>query len=81
MISDAWEGIEQFLEPETEILLAENGDAVVDQLDRLTPERAKRIGSAARQRVLHDHTYAHRAAQVEEVLTGSSSSVASVAMK
>lgn len=69
MISDSWKGIEEFLEPESEILLAESGDAVVEQLNRLTPDRSRRIGKAARQRVLRDHTYAHRAAQVEDVFS------------
>ncbi|HEX3130213.1 MAG TPA: glycosyltransferase, partial [Thermoanaerobaculia bacterium] len=37
-------------------------------LRELAPEQARRIGEAARRRVLSEHTYAHRAAQVESVL-------------
>src|ERR1043166_2290384 len=39
---------------------------------RGTPELARRIGQAACRRVLNEHTYAHRAAQLERVLTGTS---------
>lgn len=70
IITDAWEGIEAFLEPHTEILVAANGDHVLEHLHALTPKRAGEIGQAAYQRVLAEHTYAHRAAQVEAVLQG-----------
>jgi spore maturation protein CgeB len=68
LITDAWEGIEQFLQPEQEILVVETGEAVAEQLRSLSPERASQIGAAARKRVLADHTYTHRAAQVEQLL-------------
>ena len=68
LITDAWDGIDEFLEPEDEILVAENGDGVAELLCRLTPNRARTIGERARRRVLRDHTYAQRAAQVEQVL-------------
>lgn len=68
LLTDAWEGIELFLEPEREVLVAASGEEVAEQLRELTPERARRIGEAARRRVLAEHTYAHRAAQVESIL-------------
>ncbi len=68
IISDAWEGIEQFLEPDAEILLAQNGQEVAEILDGLTLERARRIGEAAKTRILAKHTYAHRALQLSELL-------------
>jgi spore maturation protein CgeB len=68
LITDAWEGIETFLEPESEVLVARHGDEVAERLLGLTPERAQAIGQAARRRILSEHTYAHRAAQVEAVL-------------
>ena len=70
LISDAWDGIEQFLEPGREILVAENGDAVAEIVAALSSETARRIGAAARQRVLAEHTYAARAARVDAVLEG-----------
>ncbi|HEU5011486.1 MAG TPA: glycosyltransferase [Roseiflexaceae bacterium] len=65
IITDRWLGIEQFLEPEREILVADDGAAVAAHVRELTPERARMIGAAARRRVLAEHTYAHRAEQFE----------------
>ena len=68
MITDYWEGLEQFLEPGTEVLVARDGEEVSSILSILDVERSQRIGAAACKRVLAEHTYAKRAAQVEEVL-------------
>jgi spore maturation protein CgeB len=70
LITDAWEGIELFLEPEEEVLVARNGEEVRELLWDLEPRRARRLGRAARARVLGAHTYMDRAAQVEALLTG-----------
>lgn len=77
-ITDAWQGIEEFLEPGREILVAADGAEVAAHVDALTPERARVIGQAALRRVLAEHTYAHRAAQVEAVLAGVAASAAAV---
>src|SRR4051794_13296343 len=68
LITDAWEGIEQFLQPDEEVLVARDGQDVADQVRALTPERARKIGDAALRRVLAEHTYAHRGAEVDELL-------------
>jgi spore maturation protein CgeB len=65
LITDAWEGIEQFLKPNEEVLVARDGKDVADHVRELTPERARAIGQAALQRVLAEHTYTHRGAQVD----------------
>ncbi|MDT7952192.1 MAG: glycosyltransferase [Acetobacteraceae bacterium] len=65
LITDAWAGIELFLEPEREVLVARDGQDVADHLRRLTPERARAIGAAARLRIEADHTYAQRAVVVD----------------
>jgi len=70
LITDAWEGIELFLEPGREVLVAHNGAEVAGQVAALTPAHARAVGAAAFRRVLSEHTYAHRAAQVEAVLQG-----------
>jgi spore maturation protein CgeB len=70
LITDAWEGIELFLEPGREVLVARNGEEVAAHLQRLDPTRALSIGEAAYRRVLAEHTYAHRAAQLEALLEG-----------
>ncbi|PYP89019.1 MAG: hypothetical protein DMF61_04790 [Blastocatellia bacterium AA13] len=68
LITDMWEGIEEFLEPGSEVLVARDGKDVAEQLDGLTAKRALTIGNAAHRRILAEHTYAHRAAHVEAVL-------------
>ncbi len=70
LITDAWDGLELFFEPGTEVLVARTGVEVADHLKSLDPARAARIGAAARARVLAHHTYAHRVAQLETVLDG-----------
>ncbi|MFB6351759.1 MAG: glycosyltransferase [Bradymonadaceae bacterium] len=70
LISDDWKGIETFLEPGREVLLAEDGDEVVRIVRELTPERAAEIGRRARARLIDEHTYEHRAAQLEAILRG-----------
>jgi spore maturation protein CgeB len=61
LITDAWVGIELFLKPEEEILIARDGQDVTEILERLTLQRAREIGAAALRRVLAEHTYAQRA--------------------
>lgn len=68
LLTDWWTGLETFLVPGEEVLAARNGAEVAALLADLTPERAKRIGSAGRARVLAEHTYTQRAALAEEVL-------------
>ncbi len=68
LITDAWEGVELFLAPGEEILVADDGDGVVAHLRSLDAKMAQQIGAAARARVLADHTYAQRAVQVDSIL-------------
>ncbi|MBV8739085.1 MAG: glycosyltransferase [Alphaproteobacteria bacterium] len=70
IITDMWEGIELFFEPGREILIAENGPAVAEQLARLGRMEACRIGAAVRARALADHTYAQRVVLLQRVLEG-----------
>ena len=56
VITDAWEGIEGFLDRGTEVLVAEDGDQVAEIIRDLDPERAAAIGRAALRRVLAQHT-------------------------
>lgn len=66
-ISDVWEGIELFLEPGRETLLARTRDDVIHALS-LPAEELRRIGERARERVLSEHTAAHRAVELERAL-------------
>jgi spore maturation protein CgeB len=68
VISDAWDGIEDFFEPEREILIAADGAEVLERLCGLSEERRRQIGLAARKRALETHSYARRAVEVERAL-------------
>ena len=68
LITDAWEGIELFLEPDSEVLVARDGQDVADHLARLTPERARQIGIAAQARIMDGHTYDRRAVILDRLL-------------
>ena len=67
IITDAWLGVELFLKPDEEILIAGDGDDVAEILRHLTPERAKAIGNRALPRVTGEHTYALRAVLADEL--------------
>ena len=68
IITDAWEGIELFLAPNRECLCARSGEEVAQLLETLTEQQACAIGKAARKRIRAEHTYEHRANQVEAIL-------------
>lgn len=70
LVTDEWEGVEDFLAPGEEVLVARDGAEVAELLAGLDPERARAIGDAARERVLAEHTYDRRAEQVEAILEG-----------
>lgn len=70
IVSDGWEEIDKFLEPNREVLVANDGAEVAGYVETLSESAARQIGEAARKRVLADHTYALRAAEVEAVLEG-----------
>ena len=67
LITDAWEGIEMFLAPGQEVLVARDRQDVVEHVATLSAEAAREIGAAGRRRVLADHTYAQRAALADSV--------------
>jgi spore maturation protein CgeB len=68
VITDAWAGIEAFLEPGREVLVAGDGADVAEHVAALTPERARAIGDAAERRMQREHTYAHRVHEIERAL-------------
>ncbi|MBB4004708.1 glycosyltransferase family protein [Aurantimonas endophytica] len=68
LITDEWPGIDLFLKPGEEVLVARDGRDVVDLMAGLDDERAARIGRAALARVLKDHTYEQRAVLVDALL-------------
>jgi spore maturation protein CgeB len=71
IITDEWVGIDAFLEPGAEILVAADAGEVVAHMRELDPARAAAIGTAALRRVRAEHTYAHRARQLDQLLGAS----------
>jgi spore maturation protein CgeB len=67
VISDWWAGLDEFFEPGREILVARDADDVVRAL-ALPDAEVARIAAAARERVLAEHTAAHRARRLLALL-------------
>ena len=67
VISDAWDGLAEFFEPGREIVVARGTQDVVDALE-LSDAEVSCIATAARERVLAEHTSAHRARELEQLL-------------
>ena len=81
LITDHWEGIESFLQPETETLVARSGDDVARIIQELNADRARAIGEAARKRVLAEHTYEKRGNLVASIFDESVSGFRALAME
>lgn len=60
ILSDHWEGLDAFFAPGRDIIVARNADDVLAALD-LSDAEIARIGAAARERALAEHTSMHRA--------------------
>ncbi len=65
IISDLWEGLDTFFEPNSEILIATSEEMVMRHLLDIPEHERLQIGSAARQRILTKHTAKHRAIELE----------------
>jgi spore maturation protein CgeB len=68
LVTDAWTGVGDFLEPGAEVLVANDGSEVAAHLGALDATTARGIGTAARARVLGRHTYAQRAVQFDRAI-------------
>lgn len=75
LITDQWDGIDYFLEPGREVLVAANGAGVAEHLASLRPKMARAIAGRARARILSHHTYRQRARQFNNLFVASSSRV------
>ncbi|HJS90737.1 MAG TPA: glycosyltransferase [Steroidobacteraceae bacterium] len=75
VLSDTWEGIDRFFTPGKEILLAGSAEEATAALD-LPAEELARIGRAARERALDEHTSDCRAVQMLSLLDGASAGAA-----
>ncbi|HEX8312148.1 MAG TPA: glycosyltransferase [Chthoniobacteraceae bacterium] len=69
IISDDWDGLDALFTPREEILIAHSAAEVEEMLRDIPEEERLTIGNRARARVLAEHTAAHRAAQLEALLS------------
>jgi len=69
IVSNPYEGIERWFEPGRELLVVSSTEeALAAYRDLLgDPAQAEELGARARERVLDEHTYAHRARQLLEL--------------
>jgi hypothetical protein len=70
IVSNPHAGIERWFEPDAELIVVEDAPRALAAYHRLLddPAGAEAMGARARERVLDEHTYAHRARQVLRVL-------------
>jgi glycosyltransferase involved in cell wall biosynthesis len=70
IVSNPHEGIEQWFEPGRELLVVHDADEAIAVYRELLgdPGRAEELGRRARERVLEEHTYRHRAERLLELL-------------
>lgn len=67
LLSDSWEGLQHFFRPGEEILIANTTEEALAALEMSDSELA-RVGRAGRERVLSEHTSAHRADELLSLL-------------
>ena len=70
IVSNPHEGIERWFEPGRELIVVSDADEAVAAYRELLadPGQAQELGRRARERVLDEHTYAHRARQLLDLL-------------
>jgi spore maturation protein CgeB len=70
IVSNPHEGIDRWFEPGRELLVVSDADeALAAYRDLLAdPAQAQELGRRARERVLDEHTYAHRARRLLDLL-------------
>ena len=70
IVSNPYEGIERWFEPGSELIVVHDAEEAIATYRALLddPAQAEELGRRARERVLDEHTYRHRARQVLDLL-------------
>ncbi len=70
IVSNPYEGIQEWFEPDKEVFIIHSGEEAVDRYRFLLTHDRERIaaGTAARERVLKEHTFRHRAQQLCDIV-------------
>jgi spore maturation protein CgeB len=66
IVSDYWLGLEEIFDLESEILTSGGPDDTLGLLSSMPEEELRAIGCRGRERILKEHTAAHRARQLED---------------
>jgi spore maturation protein CgeB len=74
ILSEAWEGLDAFFRPGSEIIVAHDTEDAMRAL-ALPDEELARIASRARARTLEEHTADRRAAELEAVIKNAAAGV------
>lgn len=72
ILANPYEGIEEWFEPDREVFVVGSEEEAIDRLRYLLTHDAERqaAGRAARERVLKEHTFQHRARQLADIIRG-----------
>jgi spore maturation protein CgeB len=72
MVCNPYEGIETWFEPEKELVVVHSADEAVERITWLLAhdETRRKMGQAARERFLKQHTYRHRARELVKIVEG-----------
>jgi hypothetical protein len=70
IVSNPYDGVERWFEPGSELMVVNDADEATAALGELLddPAQAEELGRRARERVLDEHTYRHRARRILELL-------------
>ena len=70
IVSNPYEGVERWFEPGSELLVVSSAEEAIDAYRDLLddPSAAEAMGARARERVLDEHTYVHRARRLLELI-------------
>ncbi len=72
IVANPYAGIEEWFEPGKEVVVVASAEEAIDRYDYLLRHDAERLarGRAARERVLKEHTFRHRARQLVDIVRG-----------
>lgn len=81
MVSNPYTGVEVWFEPGREIVIVRDAQDAIDTYTRLLrdPSTRRELGFRARERLLAEHTYAHRADELVRFVSSSSATSGSAA--
>ncbi len=70
IVANPYAGIEEWFEPEREVVVVSSAEEAVERYRHLLAHAGERsaLGRAARERVLKEHTFRHRARQLVEIV-------------